>query len=107
MAGAVLAGFAWVPRRTHLAWSRTRARNSRPLLAALPSEPVGQAWSTHRLGRKPGNWPGFASECAGILLVPLSSGGDVLAWFRGAVSRTLRSAADPERPVSRGNRGQR
>jgi len=39
--------------------------------------------------------------------VPLSSGGDVLAWFRGEVSRTVRWAADPERPVVTGSRGQR
>ena len=77
------------------------------LLAALPSEPVGQAWSTHRLGEEAGELARLAGDCAGILLVPLSSGGDVLAWFRGAVSRTLRWAADPERPVVTGSRGQR
>jgi len=41
------------------------------------------------------------------LLVPLSSAGDVLAWFRGEVSHTVRWAADPERPVVTGRRGQR
>ena len=68
---------------------------------------MGQAWSTHRLGEEAGELARLAGDCAGILLVPLSSGGDVLAWFRGAVSRTLRWAADPERPVVTGSRGQR
>ena len=42
-----------------------------------------------------------------MLLVPLSATGDVLAWFRGEVSHTVRWAADPERPVITGSRGQR
>ena len=33
--------------------------------------------------------------------------GEVLAWFRGEVSRTVRWAADPGRPVVTGSRGQR
>ena len=77
------------------------------LLACLPSVPVGRAWSTHRLGEEAGELAHLAGDCAGILLVPLSSGGDVLAWFRGEVSRTVRWAADPERPVVTGSRGQR
>ena len=77
------------------------------LLARLPTVPVGQAWSTNRLGEEAGDLAHLAGDCAGILLVPLSSGGDVLAWFRGEVSRTLRWAADPERPVVTGSRGQR
>ena len=77
------------------------------LLARLPSVPVGRAWSTHRLGEEAGDLAHLAGDCAGILLVPLSSGGDVLAWFRGEVSRTVRWAADPERPVVTGSRGQR
>ncbi len=77
------------------------------LLACLPSVPVGRAWSTHRLGEEAGELAYLAGDCAGILLVPLSSGGDVLAWFRGEVSRTVRWAADPERPVVTGSRGQR
>ena len=74
------------------------------LLARLPSVSVGQAWSTHRLGEELGE---LAGDCAGMLLVPLSSRGDVLAWFRGEVSRTVRWAADPGRPVVTGSRGQR
>ncbi len=77
------------------------------LLARLPSVPVGRAWSTHRLREEAGKLAHLAGDCAGILLVPLSSGGDVLAWFRGEVSRTVRWAADPERPVVTGSRGQR
>ena len=77
------------------------------LLARLPSGPVGRAWSTHRLGEELGELAHLAGDCAGVLLVPLSSTGDVLAWFRGEVSRTVRWAADPERPVITGSRGQR
>ena len=77
------------------------------LLARLPSVPVGRAWSTHRLREEAGELAHLAGDCAGILLVPLSSAGDVLAWFRGEVSRTVRWAADPERPVVTGSRGQR
>ncbi len=77
------------------------------LLARLPSVPVGRAWSTHRLRGEAGELAHLAGDCAGILLVPLSSAGDVLAWFRGEVSRTVRWAADPERPVVTGSRGQR
>ena len=77
------------------------------LLARLPSVPVGRAWSTYRLGEEAGELAHLAGDCAGILLVPLSSSGDVLAWFRGEVSRTVRWAADPERPVVTGSRGQR
>ncbi len=77
------------------------------LLAWLPSVPVGRAWSTHRLGEELGELAPLAGDCAGVLLVPLSSGGDVLAWFRREVSRTVRWAADPERPVVTGSRGQR
>ena len=77
------------------------------LLARLPSVPVGRAWSTHRLGEELGELAHLAGDCAGLLMVPLSSGGDVLAWFRGEVSRTLWWAADPERPVVTGSQGQR
>ena len=77
------------------------------LLARLPSVPVGRAWSTHRLGEEVGELAHLTGDCAGILLVPLSSGGDVLAWFRGEVSRTVRWAANPERPVVTGSRGER
>ena len=77
------------------------------LLARLPSRPVGRAWSTYRLGAELGDLAHLAGDCAGLLLVPLSSGGDVLAWFRGEVSRTMRWAADPGRPVVTGRRGQR
>ena len=77
------------------------------LLARLPSVPVGQVWSTHRLREEAGELAHLAGDCAGVLLVPLSSAGDVLAWFRGEVSRTVRWAADPERPVVTGSRGQR
>jgi len=56
------------------------------LLARLPSVPVGRAWSTHRLREEAGELAHLAGDCAGILLVPLSSAGDVLAWFRGEVS---------------------
>ncbi|HYB82243.1 MAG TPA: ATP-binding protein [Mycobacterium sp.] len=77
------------------------------LLTRLPSGPVGRAWSTHRLGEELGELAHLAGDCAGLLLVPLSSTGDVLAWFRGEVSRTVRWAADPERPVVTGSRGQR
>ena len=77
------------------------------LLARLPSRPVGQAWSTYRLGEELGDLAQLAGDCAGLLLVPLSSSGDVLAWFRGEVSRTMRWAADPGRPVVTGRRGQR
>ena len=69
--------------------------------------PVGRAWSTHRLGEELGELAILAGDCAGLLLVPLSSTGDVLAWFRGEVARTVRWAADPERPVVTGSRGQR
>jgi two-component system, chemotaxis family, sensor kinase Cph1 len=77
------------------------------LLARLPSGPVGRAWSTDRLGEEAGELAHLAGDCAGVLMVRLSSGGDVLAWFRGEVSRTLRWAADPQRPVVTGRRGQR
>ena len=77
------------------------------LLARLPSVPVGQVWSTDRLREEAGELAHLAGDCAGVLLVPLSSAGDVLAWFRGEVSRTVRWAADPERPVVTGSRGQR
>jgi two-component system, chemotaxis family, sensor kinase Cph1 len=77
------------------------------LLTHLPSGPVGRAWSTHRLGEELGELAHLAGDCAGLLLVPLSSTGDVLAWFRGEVARTVRWAADPERPVVTGSRGQR
>jgi two-component system, chemotaxis family, sensor kinase Cph1 len=77
------------------------------LLARLPSVPVGRAWSTHRLREEAGELAHLAGDCAGVLLVPLSSAGDVLAWFRGEVSHTVRWAADPERPVVTGRRGQR
>ena len=77
------------------------------LLARLPSPPVGRAWSTHRLREEAGELAHLAGDCAGILLVPLSSAGDVLAWLRGEVSHTVRWAADPERPVVTGSRGQR
>ena len=77
------------------------------LLARLPSVPVGRAWTTHRLREEAGELAHLAGDCAGVLLVPLSSAGDVLAWFRGEVSRTVRWAADPERPVVTGSRGQR
>ncbi len=77
------------------------------LLARLPEVPVGRAWSTHRLREEAGELAHLAGDCAGVLLVPLSSAGDVLAWFRGEVSRTVRWAADPERPVVTGSRGQR
>jgi len=81
------------------------------LLARLPgrppSVPVGRAWSTHRLGGELGDLAHLAGDCAGVLLVPLSPGGGVLAWFRGEVSRTVRWAADPQRPVVTGSRGQR
>ena len=77
------------------------------LLARLPSVSVGQVWSTHRLGEELGELARLAGDCAGLLLVPLSSSGDVLAWFRGEVSRTVRWAADPGRPVVTGSRGQR
>ena len=53
------------------------------LLTRLPSGPVGRAWSTHRLGEELGELAHLAGDCAGVLLVPLSSSGDVLAWFRG------------------------
>ena len=76
-------------------------------LARLPSVPVGRAWSTHRLREEAGELADLAGDCAGVLLVPLSPVGDVLAWFRGEVSRTVRWAADPERPVVIGSRGQR
>jgi two-component system, chemotaxis family, sensor kinase Cph1 len=78
-----------------------------PLLACLPAVPVGRAWSTDRLGEELGDLARLAGDCAGVLLVPLSSGGDVLAWFRGEASRTVRWAADPQRPVVTGRRGQR
>ena len=77
------------------------------LLARLPSGSVGRAWSTQRLGEELGEAAQLAGDCAGVLLVPLSSTGDVLAWFRGEVSRTVRWAADPKRPVITGSRGQR
>ena len=77
------------------------------LLAQLPLGPVGRAWSTQRLGEELGELAHLAGDCAGLLLVPLSSTGDVLAWFRGEVSRTVRWAADPQRPVITGSRGQR
>jgi two-component system, chemotaxis family, sensor kinase Cph1 len=77
------------------------------LLARLPAAPVGRAWSTHCLGEELGELAHLAGDCAGMLVVPLSSGGDVLAWFRGEVSRTVRWAADPGRPVVTGSRGQR
>ena len=77
------------------------------LLTRLPAGPVGRAWSTHHLSEELGELAHLAGECAGVLLVPLSSSGDVLAWFRGEVSRTLRWAADPRRPVVTGSRGQR
>jgi two-component system, chemotaxis family, sensor kinase Cph1 len=77
------------------------------LLACLPAAPVGRAWSTHRLGEELGDLAHLAGDCAGVLLVPLTSGGDVLAWFRGEASRTVRWAADPRRPVVTGHRGQR
>ena len=77
------------------------------LLTRLPSGPVGRAWSTHRLGEELGELAHLAGDCAGVLLVPLSSSGDVLAWFRGEASRTVRWAADPTRPVVTGSRGQR
>ena len=77
------------------------------LLARLPSVSVGRAWSTHRLGEELGELAQLAGDCAGMLLVPLSSRGDVLAWFRGEVSRTVRWAADPGRPVVTGSGGQR
>ena len=78
------------------------------LLARLPRErSVGRAWSTHRLVAELGELGHLAGDCAGLLLVPLSSGGDVLAWFRGEVSRTVRWAADPARPVVTGSQGQR
>jgi len=69
--------------------------------------PVGRAWSTHRLREEAGELAHLAGNCAGILLVPLSSAGDVLAWFRAEVSQTVRWAADPARPVVTGSRGQR
>jgi chemotaxis family two-component system sensor kinase Cph1 len=77
------------------------------LPARPPSVPVGRAWSTHRLGEELGELAHLAGDCAGMLLVPLTPGGGVLAWFRGEVSRTVRWAADPERPVVTGSRGQR
>ena len=77
------------------------------LLARLPSVSVGQAWSTHRLGEELGELAQLAGDCAGLLLVPLSSSGDVVAWFRAEVSRTVRWATDPGRPVVTGSRGQR
>ena len=77
------------------------------LLARLPSVPVGRAWSTHRLREEAWELAHLAGDRAGVLLVPLSSAGDVLAWFRGEVSHTVRWAADPERPVVTGRRGQR
>lgn len=77
------------------------------LLARLPAVPVGRAWSTHRLGEELGEQAHLAGDCAGMLLVPLRPGGDMLAWFRGEASRTVRWAADPERPVVTGSRGQR
>ncbi len=77
------------------------------LLARLPSRPVGRAWSTYRLGEELGDLAHLAGDCAGLLLVPLGSSGDVLAWFRGEASRTMRWAADPRRPVVTGRRGQR
>ena len=77
------------------------------LLTRLSSGPVGRAWSTHRLGEELGELAHLAGDCAGVLLVPLSSSGDVLAWFRGEASRTVRWAADPRRPVVTGSRGQR
>ena len=77
------------------------------LLARLPAVPAGRAWSTHQLGEELGDLAPLAGDCAGMLLVPLGPGGDVLAWFRGEVSRTVRWAADPERPVVTGRRGER
>ncbi len=77
------------------------------LLARLPPVPVGRAWSTHRLREELGESADLAGDCAGLLLVPLSARGDVLAWFRGAVSRTVRWAVDPGRPVVTGSRGER
>ncbi len=77
------------------------------LLTRLPSGPVGRAWLTHHLGEELGELGHLAGDCAGVLLVPLSSSGDMLAWFRGEVSRTVRWAADPRRPVVTGSRGQR
>ncbi len=77
------------------------------LLARLPSLPVGRAWSTYRLGEELGELAQLAGDCAGLLIVPLSASGDLLAWFRGEVARTVRWAADPGRPVVTGSRGQR
>jgi len=77
------------------------------LPARPPSVPVGRTWSTQRLGEELGELAHLAGDCAGMLLVPLAPGGGVLAWFRGEVSRTVRWAADPERPVVTGSRGQR
>jgi light-regulated signal transduction histidine kinase (bacteriophytochrome) len=77
------------------------------LFGLLPVTSAGRPWSTHRLGDELGDRGELAGDCAGLMLVRMGSGDDVVAWFRGDASLNVRWATDPSRPVVLGSRGQR
>jgi two-component system, chemotaxis family, sensor kinase Cph1 len=60
---------------------------------------AGQPWATDRLGEADPAAAPLADLAAGVLVLPLSQVGDVAVWCRGEVSRDVRWATDPGRPV--------
>ncbi|MBW0116733.1 ATP-binding protein [Pseudonocardia abyssalis] len=77
------------------------------LLDRLPIGPPGSVWSTDRLSAAFPEFADLAGPTSGVLVLPLSGDGDLIAWFRPEILRTVEWAADPSRPAVIGSRGQR
>ncbi|MFJ8043338.1 ATP-binding protein [Kitasatospora sp. NPDC096147] len=71
-----------------------------------------EVWSTDRLledlyGADGAPDPAGPVPPSGVMLAPLGGTGDYLLWYRGERAVTRRWAADPQRPVNVGSRGER
>ena len=77
------------------------------LLNRLPTGAPGTPWSTDQLGSVLPDLAQHAGTAGGVLVLPLSRHGDLIAWFRPEILQTVDWATDPTRPAVTGSRGQR
>ena len=77
------------------------------LLARVPVVGPGVVWHTEAVSEALPDAAFPDAVASGVLVLPLSSAGDAVVWFRPELPRTQRWAVDPEHVARLGPRGER